>query len=276
MSITAADVKKLRDETDAPMMEVKRALVSADGDYDKAKQLLREAGSAAAAKRAERSTSEGIAKIVISEDGKSAAGAIVECETDFVSGNEDFKAMVNTIVNGFLAAGTATSETEIDGMTANARIEEAVGKIRENIQLRDSFFLKTEEGKFAAYNHHDGKWASYVVYTGDNAENAKLVATQVVAFKPEYLNRSEVNQELIDAEIATETARAVKEGKPQNIAENIAKGRVNKEFFQQRVLTDQLMYTDGTKVEDFAKANGVGEIKAYKLLFVGGTAGEGE
>lgn len=276
MSITAADVKKLRDETDAPMMEVKRALVAADGDYDKAKQILREAGSAAAAKRAGRSTSEGIAKIVANGDGTAVAGVVVECETDFVSGNEDFKAMVTLLADGFLAAGAAGPDVQVEGTPASARIEEAVGKIRENIQLRDSFYAAADAGKFAVYNHHDGKWASYVVYTGENADAAKLVATQVVAFKPEYLDRSEVNPELIEAEIATETARAVKEGKPENIAENIARGRVNKEFFQQRVLLDQLMYTDGTKVEEFAKANGVGEIKAYKLIYVGANSGEGD
>lgn len=274
MTITAADVKKLREETDAPMMECKRALEQAGGDYDKAKQILREAGSAAAAKRAGRSTSEGIAKVVVSDDGKAAAAVVVECETDFVSGNEDFKAMVEKIANGFLVAGAATADTTIDGQTAQALIEEAVGKIRENIQLRDMAYITPSEGKIAAYNHHDGKWASYVVYTGDNGEAAKLIATQVVAFKPEYLAKEDVSQELIDQEIATEKARAVKEGKPEAQAENIAKGRVNKFFYQERVLLEQLMYTDGTKVSEFAKANGVGDIKAYRLFAVSGKSGD--
>lgn len=276
MSISAADVKKLREETDAPMMEAKRALEKAEGDFDKAKQILREAGSAAAAKKAGRATKEGIAKVVVSPDGKTAAGVVVECETDFVSGNDDFKAMVDKIVNGFLAAGTASADTVIDGYTAAAHIEEAVGKIRENIQLRETFVETAPEGKFAAYNHHDGKWASYVVYTGDSEEAARHAAIQVVAYKPNYLAKEDVPAEMIEAEIKTETARAVNEGKPENIAENIARGRVNKEFFQQQVLLEQPIYTDNkTKVADYLQANGAGEIKAYKLLFVGANSEEG-
>lgn len=277
MSISAADVKRLRDETDAPMMECKRALEQADGDYDKAKQILREAGSAAAAKRAGRATSEGIAKIVMSGDASKAAVAVVECETDFVSGNEDFKAMVQTIADGFLAAGSATLETSINGTPAKDLIEEAVGKIRENIRLADSAFVNAEGGKIAIYNHHDGKWAAYVVYTGDNADTAKLVATQVVAFKPEFLVVDEIPESVIDAEIATYKAQAVNEGKPEAQAENIAKGRLNKFFYQDKVLVEQLIFTDNkTKVSEFAKAGGAGEIKGFGLYYVGKTANQGE
>lgn len=259
-------------------MDCKRALTEANGDFEKAKQILREAGSAAAAKKAGRATKEGIAKIVVSEDGKAAAGVVVECETDFVSGNDDFKAMVDKIVNGFLVAGAATADTEIEGTPASVIIQDAVGKIRENIQLREMFYQTTDEGKFAVYNHHDGKWASYVVFTGDNPETAKHAAIQVVAFKPTFLTKDEVPSDIIEKEIATETARAVKEGKPQNIAENIAKGRVNKEFFQQQVLLEQPIYNEPkSKVADYLKSNGNVELKSYRLLQVGGgDASEGE
>ena len=277
MGISAADVKRLREETDAPMMDCKRALTEANGDFDKAKQILREAGTAAAAKKSGRATKEGIAKMVASEDGKSVAGVVVECETDFVSGNDDFKSMVNSIVKGFLSAKSATDQTEINGTPVATVIQDAVGKIRENIQIREMFFESTSEGQYAVYNHHDGKWASYVVYTGDNAETAKHAAIQVVAFKPTFLTKDEVPADIIEKEIATETARAVKEGKPENIAENIAKGRVNKEFFQQQVLLEQPIYNEPkSKVGDYMKANGNVELKSYRLLQVGGGSDESE
>lgn len=274
MTISAADVKRLREDTDAPMMECKRALETAGGDYDKAKQILREAGSAAAAKRAGRATSEGIAKIVVSEDGKTAAAVVVECETDFVSGNEDFKALVAKIADGFLAAGSATADTKVGDHTAQEHIEEAVGKIRENIRIAAGEIISAGTGKIAAYNHHDGKWAAWVEYTGDNGDNAKHVATQVVAFKPEYLKKDDVPSDIIEAEIATETQRAVNEGKPQAQAENIAKGRVNKFFYQEKVLLEQNIYTDGkTNVAEFAKSGGAGDILGYGLFYVGGNSG---
>lgn len=277
MSISAADVKRLREDTDAPMMECKRALETAGGDYDKAKQILREAGSAAAAKRAGRATSEGVSKIVVSQDGKTAAAVVVECETDFVSGNADFKALVAKIADGFLAQGSNSPDTQVDGQTVQSLIDEAIGKIRENIRIASSAVINAGSGKIAAYNHHDGKWAAWVEYTGDNADTAKHVATQVVAFKPEFLKKEDVPSDVIDSEIATETQRAINDGKPQAQAENIAKGRVNKFFFQEKVLLEQNIYTDGkTNVNEFAKAGGAGDIIGYGLFFVGAITNEGD
>lgn len=270
MTITAQDVKALRDATDAPMMECKAALVEANGDMDRAKQILREKGAATAAKKADRATNQGIAKIVVSDDGKSAAGIVVECETDFVSGNDDFKAMVDSLVNGFLAAGKAGEDVEVGGLTVRQHIDEAVGKIRENIQLKASVFMTASDGEFAAYNHHDGKWASIVEFNGDRNAASK-VATQVVAYKPTFLKKEDVPADVVAKEIETETNRALQEGKPQNVAENIAKGRVNKEFFQAAVLLEQLIYVDNkTKVTDYLAQNGGSTVSMFKLLRVGG------
>lgn len=270
MSISAQDVKKLRDLTDAPMMECKAALVESGGDIDRAQEILREKGAAAAQKKADRSTSQGVARYVVSEDGKSAAGIVVECETDFVSGNADFKAMVDKMVSGFLAAGKAGDDVMVDGLSVRQHIDEAVGKIRENIVLKSATFQTAASGQFAAYNHHDGKWASLVEYTGDQTAATK-VATQVVAYKPDFLAKEDVPADVIEKEIALETKRAMEEGKPENIAENIAKGRVNKEYFQQRVLLEQLIYLDNkTKVSDYLAANGGSKVTSFTLLRVGG------
>lgn len=272
MSISAADVKRLRDETGAPMMDCKRALTEANGDFDKAKQILRESGAATAAKKAGRAASEGIARFVVSDDGKRAAGIIVLCETDFVSGNEDFKKMVFGLADGFLAAKDAGPDVEVNGQTAQATILEAVGKIRENIQIAKTFYGETSDG-YAAYNHHDNKWAALVEYTGDNQATAVQAAVQVVAFKPEYLTTDDVPADFIEKEIEIETQRAVNEGKPEDVARNIARGRVNKQFMQEKVFTEQLYYGDSKlKMSDYLKANGGVTVKGYELFSVADSA----
>lgn len=275
MAITAQDVKKLRELTDAPMMDCKNALTEAGGDMDRAKEILREKGAAAGAKKAGRATKEGIAKFVVAADGKTAAGIVVECETDFVSRNDDFKAMVESLVNGMLQAGRAGGDVIVDGKSIDEHIADAVGKIRENIQLRATQFITADgDAKLASYNHHDGKWASVVTYTG-NEDAAKQVAVHVVAFKPQFLKKEDISQDVIDKEYDFQKKRALDEGKPENIAENIAKGRINKEFFQETVLLEQLIYLDiKTKVSDYLAQNGGGTILAYALLAVG-MSGEG-
>lgn len=249
-NINAADVKRLREETDAPMMECKAALVEADGDFEKAKQILREKGQAAAAKRAGRSTSEGIAKFVVAADGKTAVGLVVESETDFVAKNESFKELVDKLSNGMLAAGAAGADVVVDGEAASAHIEKAVAVIRENIVLKKAVFLKAKDGVIAVYNHHDGKKASAVEVSG-SASNLKdagfQVAIQTVAFSPLFLKKEDVPQDVIQKEIEIETERAINEGKTKEIAEKAAQGRVNKEFYQAQVLLEQPMYTDAKK-----------------------------
>lgn len=250
MSINAADVKKLRDETDAPMMECKSALVEADGDFNKAKQILREKGQAAAQKRAGRSTSEGIARFVVSADGKSAVGLVVECETDFVAKNESFKELVDKLANGMLEAGKAGADVVVDGESVAAHIEKAVAVIRENIQLKQAVFLQAKDGIIAVYNHHTAKQASAVEVSG-SASNMKdagvQVAIQTVAFPPTFLKKEDVPADVIEAEIRIETERAINEGKDRAIAEKAAQGRVNKEYYQKEVLLEQMMYTDQKK-----------------------------
>lgn len=248
--ISAADVKRLREETDAPMMECKGALEEAGGDFNKAKEILREKGQAAAAKRAGRSTSEGIAKFVVSPDGKTAIGLVIECETDFVAKNDNFKALADKLANGMLEAGAVSPDTLVDGETVASHIEKAIAVIRENIQLKKAELLKAGEGVIAVYNHHDAKKASAVEVVGaaSNAKDAGYqVAIQTVAFSPAFLKKEDVPQDVIENEIRIETERAINEGKPKEIAEKAAQGRVNKEFYQTQVLLEQPMYTDAKK-----------------------------
>jgi elongation factor Ts len=288
MAVTAADVKKLRDLTDAPIMECKQALVEADGDIDLAQEILRKKGKAAAQKRAGRDTSEGLARVALSADGAKAAGVVIECETDFVSQNAEFKGMVQDLVDTLVAEAAAapgevvevTAETVVGGRTIAAILEEAVAKIRENIQLRKGVVVGVPSpGSVGAYNHHTGKSASLILVEGDSSNAAEIgnqVAIQSVAFPPSFLQKDEVPAEEVEKQTAIEKERAMNEGKAENIAENIAKARVQKEYFASAVLLEQPFWSEAkVKTSDWvanqAKAGGgAAAIKGFILLKVGG------
>jgi elongation factor Ts len=288
LTIAAADVKKLRDLTDAPIMECKQALVEAEGDQEKALEILRKKGQAAAQKRAGRSTSEGLARVAATDDGTRAVGLVVECETDFVSANADFKAMVDDLAAGILASVQAgageivlvDAATEVNGKAISAHLEDAVAKIRENIQLRKAVVVGAPApGAIGLYNHHTGKSAALTLVSGDASNGSEIggaVAAQSVAFSAEFLHRDEVPADVVEKEIELETQRAVAEGKPEETARKIAQGRVQKEFFQSRVLLEQPFWSEpkkktGDYVAELAKTGGgSAAITAYVLLKVGG------
>lgn len=268
MAISAQLVKQLRDETDAPIMEAKAALQEANGDFDKAKDILREKGKAAAQKRAGRSTSEGVAKVVVSDDGKKLVALVVECETDFVAKNEDFIKTVDSLANGMLAAGAAGPEVQVDGKAVSDHIEEAVGKIRENIQLKTAVFESATDGIFVAYNHHDNKKSAYVNVSGDGEGSKQLgykMSVQIVALRPQFVSRDEVPAEYLAKELEIQTQRAVNEGKPAEVAGKIAEGRLNKEVLSQIVMMDQPYYAD-TKVSVGEWISQNSEMKDLKIL----------
>jgi elongation factor Ts len=285
MNISAKDVMRLRQETDAPMMDCKKALVEAEGDFERAKELLREKGQAAAAKKAGRSTSEGVAFVVLSDDGKKAGGVVVECETDFVAKNEDFINLVKDLAASVLdSASPAAGETvelgaddTVAGVTLADHAAKAVSTIRENIQIRKAVVAAAADGsKFAAYNHtNTNKKAAVVAMSGDASNLDEVgfqVAIQVVAFPPAFLNREGVPQDVIAKEIEIEVQRAVNEGKPEEIARKIAQGRVNKEYYQAQVLLEQPFYTEAKKtVSAWVKENASGsaEINDYIEFAVG-------
>jgi elongation factor Ts len=236
---TAADVKRLREETDAPMMECKAALDEADGDFEKAKAILREKGKVAAGKRAGRATSAGVVAFASNADSSVVGAVMLECETDFVARNEDFIALAQQMAEKVRDGSTA------DGLKHLA--EDAVAKIRENIQVAKA--IRLEGPSIATYVHHDRTKGTAIVLEGDvaDAEAVRKVAVHAAAFPPEVINKEELSQEKLDAEIEIETQRAMNEGKPENIARNIAQGRVNKEFIKTAVLMEQPFYLDPSK-----------------------------
>lgn len=276
MSFTAADVKRLREETDAPMMECNAALKEANGDYDRAKEILREKGKAAAAKRSDRSTAAGLVALA-TKPGK-VAGVVVECETDFVSGNADFQASVQAMADSALAnlgAGATLDQAlaiTVNGHSLKDEVEALVGKIRENIVLKKVLVL--EGAQYGYYLHHTKDKAAIVTFDGGNDGSepvAKDLAMQVVSLTPAVLSKDNLSQEMLDKEMKIEIDRALQEGKPEEMAKKIAEGRVNKEFVKSVVLMEQPFFKDGSiNVSQHVANNGGGmKVLAFDRLFVG-------
>ena len=262
---TAADVKRLREETDAPMMECKMALEEADGNFDRAKEILREKGKAAAAKRVGRSTAAGVVAFAANGDSTVVGGVVVECETDFVARNADFVAIAQQIAEH--VRDGADAETP----AVKELVEGAVAKIREHIRVARAVRLNGE-GRYLTYVHHDKTKGAAVEVTGDgHSEELRKIAIQVVSNPPEVVKKDQLPQDKIDAEVEIEKRRAIEEGKPENIAENIAKGRVNKEYIKKAVLLEQPFYADQNKsvsqyLAESAKGN---EVTNFVYLAIG-------
>ena len=246
--ITAALVKELREMTGAGMMECKKALVEAEGELEKAVDVLRTRGLAAVAKKAGRATNEGTVMALVAEDGK--AGALVElnCETDFVSMNEKFKAYAEKIARAALASKPADLDAlkaaEIDGETVEAVVTDAIHVMGENTELRR--FAVVEADAIASYIHGGGKIGVLVQFSVDGidptADAFKTcghdVAMQVAAAAPVAANRESVDPAVIEHEMSIYKAQAAESGKPEAIQEKIATGRLEK-FFKENVLTEQ-------------------------------------
>ena len=247
---TAQDVKRLREDTDAPMMECKAALDEADGDFDRAKQLLREKGKAAAGKRAGRATSAGVVAMSVHHDHNIVGAVVLESETDFVARNEDFVTLAQELAEIFLHTepGADPLAVKHGEKTVGEMIEGGVALFRENIKLAKALRI-TSDSQLCSYVHHDRTKGSIIELTGDASvrEVGRSVAIQVVAFPPEVVSKEQLSKEMLDREIETETQRAINEGKPEAIAKNIAQGRVNKEFVNKAVLLEQPFYVDPSK-----------------------------
>ncbi len=266
---------RLRAETDAPMMECKAALEEAGGDFERAKAILREKGKAAAAKRADRATGAGI--VAVANGDNAIAAVVVECETDFVSSNADFKASVQEIANTVLAKGAAGLSpddalllTDASGKTIKDVVEELVGKIRENIVLKQ--VMKLEGGSYGSYVHHDGKQGAVVELSVKHDEVGRNLGMQIVSLQPEYLHKDHLPQDRIAKEMEIEIERAMQEGKPREMAEKIATGRVNKEFVKSTVLLEQGFFKDPAKSVNqyISETAGDLQVKAFYRFKIGG------
>lgn len=235
-------VKSLRDRTGAGMMDCKKALVENGGDEEKAIAWLRERGLSKAAKRAGRSTTEGLVTIVLSDDGKSAAMSELKCETDFVAKNEEFIALAEGITHKALEMKTDDVEALPENVTD---LTELIGKIGENMQVgRLAYMTLSGTGLIGSYVHSNNKLGVLVELTGDaTPELAKDVAMQIAAANPICISPDQLPQETLDQEREIYLNQAKEEGKPDQIAEKIVEGRIRK-YYQEVCLIEQAFIKD--------------------------------
>ena len=249
--ITASEVNKLRKQTGAGMMDCKNALVEANGDFELAIDVLRKKGQKVASKRSDRSASEGVVLSGVSEDKKFGAIVSVNCETDFVAKNEDFVAFANDVLSIALTNKVNTKEdletSSIDGVSIKEKLLEKTGVIGEKIEIGFYDFLNSDY--VACYIHHGNRLASLVSLNISNDDYFQLgrdLCMQVAAMNPMGLSDKDISKEILEREldIAKESAR--KEGKPEQMIEKIAMGRLGK-FFKENTLIKQAFIKDGKK-----------------------------
>ena len=274
--ISAKDVKALRDQTGAGMMDCKAALKDAEGDVERATDLLRERGLSKAGKRAGRATSEGA--VALSIDG--GVGVIIEigCETDFVAKNDQFQSLAQGVADAIRASGDvsdvdAALAAKIEGETVDEHIKAAVGRVGENIQLKRVGSIRVD-GLVGGYIHGGGKLGVLVGVAsdtpGDVAEAAKDMAMHVAAADPTPLavDQDGLDPEVVEKERTILRNQALESGKPENIVDNMVNGRLKK-FFAENCLVEQAFVRDPDKtVGDILKGAGgatVTEFLRFKL-----------
>lgn len=246
--IKAAQVKELRDKVGVGMMDAKKALVEAEGDMDKAIDILREKGMATAAKKADRISAEGLTYIHV--DGNTAAVVELNSETDYVSKNEQFQELIKDIAQAVVEHKPATVEEAKEvklssGETIGEKITASIQTIGENINLRRFELVEKEDGEaFGPYEHMGGRISVLTLIDGGDEDVARDVAMHVAALNPQYLNRDEVPQEVRDHELNILTEQAKNEGKPENIVEKMVQGRLSK-WLGEISLVDQPFVKDG-------------------------------
>lgn len=269
--ISAKQVSELRNLTGAGMMDCKKALTECNGDIDKAVDYLREKGIAKSAKKASRIAAEGLANIYI--DGNKAVILEVNSETDFVSKNEEFTGMIDTIGKTILNSNAKTLEEALalstDEGTINDLIVAKTAKIGEKLSLRRFENIeKSNNEVFGSYLHMGGKIAVLTIVDGANEDVARDVAMQAAAMKPQYLNSDEIPSDVLEREKEVFKTQAMEEGKPADIAEKMVTGRIKK-FYKEVCLLNQAFIKDGdVDVETYVKNNG-GVVKTMIRFEVG-------
>jgi len=272
-NITATQVNELRKKTGAGMMDCKKALVESEGDMEQAIDILRKKGQKVAAKRGDNDASEGLVIATTTNNDTTGILLALNCETDFVAKNEDYRNFVNSIIK-IAADNLPTSIDELkklkfdDKLTIEEKITEQVGVVGEKLDLSAYEVVKAD--CVVAYNHPGNQLATIVGLNkaGENIiEAGKQVAMQVAAMAPLALNKEGIDQNTIDRELEIGKELAIQEGKPAEMAEQISKGRLNK-FFKENTLLSQPFIKDNKKtVEEMLKEQDGGlTITAFKRV----------
>ena len=258
-TITAADVSKLRKMTGAGMMDCKKALQEADGNFDKAVEIIRKKGQAVANKRADREASEGVVLAATTDDKKFGAMIVLNCETDFVAKNEDFMKFAQSILDKALetkpADLDALKNTDLGGMTVAEGVVEKIGVIGEKIDL--AYYGKMEAAYLQPYIHPGNKLASLVGFNKEDVDLqvAKDIAMQVAAMNPVAVDEADVPADIIEKEKEIGREQARREGKPENLLDRIAEGKLKK-FFKESTLMNQDFIKESKKnIRTYLKEN---------------------
>ncbi len=282
MTISAAMVRELRDQTGAPMMDCKKALKATAGDFEGAIDHLRKSGLKKAEKKMGRSTSEGRVLAKVGNNGHVGAMVAIECETDFVANTDDFGKMIEALCDH--AAANSPKDAEAmnaqawkGGGTVEDFVKTAVGKLGENIRLASAVRMENTKGRVGAYIHHDNKQAALLsVTTEADAKKAdefiKSLGQHIVAIRPAALSADEIPAERVEREreVLRETEDVL--AKPENMREQIVEGKIRK-FFAENTLLSQPFVKDPSKNVQKALEDTLGKgskIEAFSLFRIGG------
>lgn len=272
MAITAAQVKELRDKTSVGMMDAKKALVEADGDLDKAIDLLREKGMAKAAKKGDRVAAEGMTAVAVK--GNRAAIIELNSETDFVAGNAEFNELLNAVANTIVEFAPADVEAALalevqEGQTLNDKIIGTTQITGEKITLRRfSVVEKSDSENFGSYSHLAGSISALVVVDGASEEAAKDIAMHVAAIAPQFVSDDQVPADVVAKEKEVQLASEDLNGKPDNIKERMVEGRIKK-FLAEISLLDQPFVKNGDQTVSQFIASQNGSVKSFVRYQVG-------
>lgn len=251
MAITAKDVNKLRQMTGAGMMDCKKALTEADGDFDKAIDLLRKKGQKVSASRADRDTTEGSVFVRTNGDGTEGILIALNCETDFVGKNEEFQNLGNAILDVAFEKQPADIEAlkqeKLGDLTVEEKITELVGKIGEKIEISE--YVRVSGEAVVPYIHAGSKLGVLVSLKGVNGadvqEAGKDVGMQIAAMNPVAVDKDGVDASIVEKELEIGKEQALAEGKPENIVEKIAEGKLQR-FYKDNTLLNQQFVKDNS------------------------------
>lgn len=256
MAVTSEQVKLLRGKTGAGMMDCKRALEESGGDFEKAIEYLRKKGAATARKRADKMTKEGVIVTRVSADGKLGVVVEINCETDFVARGADFVSFANTVAETIEKHRPSNIHQVLDLSTQNGKklsdlLNELLTKIGEKIEVRRFTVFDSPDGLIGAYTHMGSKIGVLVELAGmsrsnDGAVISRDIAMQIAAMNPQYIKHEEVSKDIVDREMEIYRTQARNEGKPEQVIDRIATGKLEK-FFQEVCLLEQTFIKDPAK-----------------------------
>ena len=269
--ITAGMVKALREKTDAPMMECKKALAEAGGDLAKAEEILRIRLGNKASRAASRIAAEGVVAAHVAPDGRSGALVEVNCETDFVAKNPEFLALATAVAELAASRNPATvaalSELPLRGTTVDEARKALVGKIGENLAIR-RFTRMTAQGRLAVYIHGGAKIGVMADVIGGDDTLARDIAMHIAATRPVALSAAAVPAELVEKERAIAAAKAAESGKPDNIVAKMVDGAVQKFLKEVTLLGQPFVKNDKQSIEQLLKSKGA-SVAGFALYVVG-------